>query len=170
MRVIALAGNPNSGKTTLFNAISGGSEKTGNWPGVTVEKKEAHLAIGGEEFQLVDLPGTYSLNSSSPEERIAGEFLQSERADVIINVTDGGRLLRNLPLTRAILESGVPSVVALNFADELEQSGKMPDAAQLSRALGVPVIPVSGRKRTGISELLAAAKVLSMRKLRLMIV
>jgi len=158
LRVIALAGNPNSGKTTLFNAISGGSEKTGNWPGVTVEKKEASLAIGREEFRLVDLPGTYSLNSSSPEERIAGEFLQSGRADAVVIVADGGRLLRNLPLTRAILETGRPAVVALNFADELEQNGAMPDAEELSRALGVPVIPVSGRKRTGITELLTAAR------------
>ena len=120
---IALAGNPNSGKTTLFNALTGSNQYVGNWPGVTVEKKEGKLK-GYKDVTVVDLPGIYSLSPYTPEEEVAREFLIKERPDVIINIIDGTNLERNLYLTTQLTELGIPVVLAVNMMDVLEKTGE----------------------------------------------
>ncbi|MCE5314679.1 50S ribosome-binding GTPase, partial [bacterium] len=121
--VIALAGNPNSGKTTVFNELTGSHQHVGNWPGVTVEHKEGTLRKLGYTFKIVDLPGTYSLAARSQEEIVARDFLIDNHVDVIVNVVDAGNLERNLYLTTQLLELGVPMVVALNMVDMAERRG-----------------------------------------------
>ena len=120
---IALAGNPNSGKTALVNALTGSNQYVGNWPGVTVEKKEGKLK-GYKDVTVVDLPGIYSLSPYTPEEEVAREFLIKERPDVIINIIDGTNLERNLYLTTQLTELGIPVVLAVNMMDVLEKTGE----------------------------------------------
>ncbi|MDI6706931.1 MAG: ferrous iron transport protein B, partial [Bacillota bacterium] len=151
---VALAGNPNSGKTTLFNALTGARQYVGNWPGVTVEKKEGKIKYKGLDIKLVDLPGTYSLNAYSIEEIIAKDYIVKDNPDVVINIVDGTNLERNLYLTVQLLELGVPVVLALNMMDEVERKGYRIDFEKLSRLLGVPVVPITAIKKTGISSLL----------------
>lgn len=151
---VALAGNPNSGKTTLFNALTGARQYVGNWPGVTVEKKEGKIKYKGLDIKLVDLPGTYSLNAYSIEEVIAKDYIVKDNPDVVINIVDGTNLERNLYLTVQLLELGVPVVLALNMMDEVEKKGYRIDFEKLSRLLGVPVVPITAVKKTGISSLL----------------
>ncbi len=153
---IALAGNPNSGKTTLFNALTGAREYVGNRAGVTVDKKEAPLK-GHNNVKIVDLPGVYSLTEYSPEERAALDCLINERPDVIINVTDATDLRRNLYLTTQLTELGIPMVIALNMMDEAEKNGEKPDIARLSAGLGCKAIGISAINGTGISELVGLA-------------
>ena len=153
---VALAGNPNSGKSTVFNALTGSRQRVGNFPGVTVERKEGAL-LGSDEAVVVDLPGAYSLAPYSAEERIASDFLTNERPDVIIDVVDATNPERNLYLTSQLLELGIPVVVALNMMDEARAAGTKIDFAGLSRALGVPVIPASASAGEGITELAEAA-------------
>jgi len=149
---IAVAGNPNSGKTTLFNALTGSNQYVGNWPGVTVEKKEGVL-IGHPEVVLVDLPGIYSLSTNSLEEELARDYLLESNPDAIINIVDGTNLERNLYLTTQLAELGIPMVLAINMMDEVEKSGAKIDGAALGKAFGVPVVEISALRETQIGEL-----------------
>ncbi|MDR0540465.1 MAG: ferrous iron transporter B [Spirochaetaceae bacterium] len=149
---IALAGNPNSGKTTLFNALTGSNQFVGNWPGVTVEKKEGRLK-GHKETGIIDLPGIYSLSPYSLEEVIARNYLLDEKPAAIINVIDGTNLERNLFLTTQLLELGIPVVAAVNMMDEVKRAGDTIDLAKLSAALGCPAVAISALKGTGLTEL-----------------
>ncbi|BAT71041.1 ferrous iron transport protein B [Thermosulfidibacter takaii ABI70S6] len=152
--VVALAGNPNVGKTALINSISGAKLKVGNWPGVTVEKKEISFMYKDHNIKLVDLPGIYSLTPFSQEERIARSFLLNEKVDVIIDVLDATNLERNLYLTTQLAEFGIPIVVALNFWDEVKRTGMEIDVNGLEKALNVPCIPTVATQRVGIEEIL----------------
>ena len=138
---IAFAGNPNAGKSALINALAGTRLHVGNWPGVTVEKKEALLTVGGEEVRLIDLPGTYSLSTYSIEERVTRDFLLHERPDVLVAVVDATNLERNLYLTLQLLELGIPTVIALNVWDEAQAKGIEVDVARLAQLLDVEVVP-----------------------------
>lgn len=148
---IALAGNPNSGKTTLFNALTGSNQFVGNWPGVTVEKKEGKLK-NRKDVTIVDLPGIYSLSPYTLEEVIARNFLINERPDAILNIVDGSNLERNLYLTTQLAELGIPMVVAVNMMDIVEKNGDKIDTDKLSVELGCPVVQISALKGNGISE------------------
>lgn len=154
--VVAVAGNPNSGKSTLINAIAGTRLHVGNWAGVTVEKKEAKFDYRGRSVRLVDLPGTYSLSPYTQEEIIARDYLVSERPDLIVNVVDATNLERNLYLTMQLLELGIPVVMALNVYDEAEAKGYSIDVKGLETMLGITVVPTSAVKKIGIGELLDA--------------
>lgn len=153
---IALAGNPNSGKTTLFNALTGSNQFVGNWPGVTVEKKEGNLRER-DDVIVTDLPGIYSLAPYSPEEMVARRYLAEEHPDVILNIVDASNLERNLYLTTQLLELGIPTVIALNMMDMVRRAGDSIDLAALSSRLGCPIIPISALRGEGIEEVKAAA-------------
>ena len=153
---IALAGNPNSGKTTLFNALTGSNQFVGNWPGVTVEKKEGKLK-GRDDVVIADLPGVYSLSPYSLEEVVARNYLVNERPDAILNIVDGTNLERNLYLTTQLIDLGIPTVVAINMADVVRKKGDDIDFEGLSRSLGCKVIEISALKEEGISEAVEAA-------------
>ena len=144
---VALAGNPNCGKTTLFNALTGENQYVGNWPGVTVEKREADCTLGNRPIRLVDLPGVYSLSPYSIEEEVARGFIEGKSCDAVLNIVDATCLERGLYLTLQLLEKGVAAVVALNMMDEAEKRGIHPDLEILSRELGAPVVAISARKR-----------------------
>ncbi len=148
---IALAGNPNSGKTTLFNALTGSNQFVGNWPGVTVEKKEGKLK-GKKDVVIMDLPGIYSLSPYTLEEVVARNYLINERPDAILNIVDGSNIERNLYLTTQLTELGIPVVVAVNMMDVVEKNGDGIDFGKLSKATGCPVVPISALKGTGIKE------------------
>ena len=152
--VVAVAGNPNAGKSTLINAIAGSRLHVGNWPGVTVEKKEALFDFAGCAIRLVDLPGCYSLSPYSQEEVITRDYLVTEKPDLIINVVDATNLERNLYLTIQLLELGMPMVMALNIYDEAEAKGFRINCRMLEEALGIAVIPTSATRKTGLEELL----------------
>ncbi|MCF8033305.1 MAG: ferrous iron transport protein B [Desulfarculaceae bacterium] len=154
---IALAGNPNAGKTSVFNALTGARQHVGNYPGVTVEYKEGSVQHHGRPVQVVDLPGTYSLTAYSPEELVARNYLIGQRPDVVVDVVDASNLERNLYLTVQLMELGVPLVVCLNMVDVAEAKGLKIDAAKLSRMLGAPVVPTVARSGRGMDELLQAA-------------
>ena len=155
---IALAGNPNAGKTTIFNALTGLHQHTGNWPGKTVEKKEGEIEHGDLKINIVDLPGTYSLTAYSPEEIVARDFIIQEQPDVVINVVDATNLERNLYLTIQILELDVPVVLALNMTDALHKDGSKINLDELSELLGnIPVVSTSANQGKGISDLIANA-------------
>ena len=154
---IGFIGNPNCGKTTLFNAYTGANLKVANWPGVTVEKVEGAIKDHGLNIHLVDLPGTYSLTSYTMEETVSRQFILSGEVDVIINVADASALERSLYLTLQLLELGKPVVLALNMMDIVEKRGMEIDMHRLPEMLGIPVIPVSARKRRGLDTLLHAA-------------
>ena len=154
---IGFIGNPNCGKTTLFNAYTGANLKVANWPGVTVEKVEGAIKDHDLNIRLVDLPGTYSLTSYTMEEQVSRQFILSDEVDVIIDVADASALERNLYLTLQLLELGKPVVLALNMMDIVEKRGMEIDTHRLPELLGIPVIPVSARKRTGLDVLLHAA-------------
>ena len=153
---IALAGNPNSGKTTLFNALTGSTQFVGNWPGVTVEKKEGKLKKH-DDVVITDLPGIYSLSPYTLEEVVARNYLIGERPDAILNIVDGSNLERNLYLTTQLTELGIPVVVAINMMDVVRKNGDKIDTAQLSRQLGCKIIEISALKGTGIREAAEAA-------------
>ncbi len=153
---IALAGNPNSGKTTLFNALTGSNQFVGNWPGVTVEKKEGKLKKH-DDVVITDLPGIYSLSPYTLEEVVARNYLIEERPDAIINIIDGTNLERNLYLTTQLTELGIPVVLAINMMDLVEKNGDKIDIDELSRQLGCKIIPISALKETGLTEICDAA-------------
>ena len=148
---IALAGNPNCGKTTMFNYLTGSAQYVGNWPGVTVEKKEGRLR-GHKDVTIIDLPGIYSLSPYTLEEVVARNYLIKERPDVILNLVDASNLERNLYLTTQLLETGIPVVVALNMIDIVNKRGDKIDTARLAKELGCPVVETSGLKGTGVME------------------
>ncbi len=153
---IALAGNPNCGKTTLFNEITGSKQHVGNWPGVTVEKKDG-VYKKDKEVIILDLPGTYSLSPYSAEEIVARDYLVKEKPDAVINIVDGTSIERNLYLTMQILETRIPMVVAMNMMDEVEGRGDRIDCQKLSELLGVLVVPIVARSGKGLKELMDAA-------------
>ncbi|MDR0852775.1 MAG: ferrous iron transport protein B [Clostridiales Family XIII bacterium] len=148
---IALAGNPNAGKTTLFNALTGSNQFVGNWPGVTVEKKEGKLK-GNKDVHIMDLPGIYSLSPYSLEEVVSRNYLIDERPDVILNIIDGTNLERNLYLTTQLLELGIPVVVAVNMMDVVHKNGDKIDIKQLSKELACPVVQISALRQKGLKE------------------
>ena len=154
MRKFALAGNPNSGKTTLFNALTGSTAHVGNWPGVTVDKREGVYKRLAEHVAIVDLPGIYSLSPYTPEEVIARNFILEEKPDCVIDIVDATNLERNLYLTTQLLEIDVPVVVALNMCDVVKKNGDRIDAKKLEKELGVPVVAISALKGEGIKELM----------------
>ena len=156
--VVALAGNPNTGKSTVFNALTGLRQHTGNWPGKTVARAEGGFSYRDRRFRLVDLPGTYSLLSTSVDEEIARDFLLFGRPDVTVVVADATRLERNLNLVLQVLEITGRAVLCLNLMDEAERHGVKVDDRQLARDLGVPVVVASARFGRGLPELLAAVE------------
>jgi Fe2+ transport system protein B len=153
--VIALAGNPNTGKSTVFNRLTGLRQHTGNWPGKTIARAEGGFAYESKRFKLVDLPGTYSLRSASPDETVAREFILFGRPDVTIVVVDANCLERNLNLALQILQITDRAVLCLNLMDEARANGVDVDARGLARELGIPVVPCTARSGEGIPELLA---------------
>lgn len=155
--IVAVAGNPNSGKSTLINAIAGTRLYVGNWPGVTVEKKEAVFELEGRKIKLVDLPGTYSLSPYTQEEIIARDYLVQEKPDVIIDVVDATNLERNLYLTVQLMELGIPVVIALNIHDEAEKKGYRFDLRTMEERLGIKVIPTVATRKKGLDNLMKAA-------------
>ena len=154
---VALAGNPNCGKTTLFNALTGSNQYVGNWPGVTVEKKEGTAHLGDRAITVVDLPGIYSLSPYSMEEIVARDFIIGEGPDAVIDIVDATNLERNLYLTVQLLELERPLVLALNFMDEVKARGDQIDVERLSKELGVPVVPITAKTGEGLDELLQVA-------------
>lgn len=153
---VAFAGNPNCGKTTLFNAYTGARLKVANWPGVTVEKKEGAFKFHEYQYKLVDLPGIYSLTCYSTEEILSRQYLLGDEVDVVVDVADASNLERNLYLTLQLIELGKPVVLALNMMDIVEERGMELDIHRLPEMLGIPVVPVSARKRTGLEILMHA--------------
>ncbi len=153
---VGFVGNPNCGKTTLFNAYTGARLKVANWPGVTVEKKEGAMKYHNHRFRLVDLPGIYSLTSYTMEEKLSRQYIMEEDVDVIVNVVDASNLERNLYLTLQLIELGKPVILALNMMDVVAERGMEIDLHRLPEMLGIPVIPVSARKKTGLDILMHA--------------
>ena len=155
---IALAGNPNCGKTTMFNALTGANQYVGNWPGVTVEKKTGKLKdTSGEEVNVTDLPGVYSLSPYTLEEVVTRDFILKENPDVIVDLVDATNIERNLYLTTQLIETGIPVVIALNMCDLLKKNGINIDVKALSKKLGCPIIETSALKKTGLKEVIAEA-------------
>ena len=153
---IALAGNPNCGKTTMFNDLTGANQYVGNWPGVTVEKKEGRYRAD-KEVVVTDLPGVYSLSPYTPEEIVTRDYLMSGKPDAVINLVDATNLERNLYLTTQIIDLGIPVVVALNMMDLVEKNGDKIDVDALAKRLGCPVVPTSALKGRGMEEVVKAA-------------
>ena len=160
---IALAGNPNSGKTTLFNALTGSNQFVGNWPGVTVEKKEGKLR-DNKDVTVMDLPGIYSLSPYTLEEVVARNYLITERPDVILNIVDGTNLERNLYLTTQLMELGIPVVMAINMMDVVKKSGDQINTKELSEKLGCEIVSISALKGEGVKEAAAKAVKLAEKK------
>ncbi|MBN1191065.1 MAG: 50S ribosome-binding GTPase [Dehalococcoidales bacterium] len=153
--VVALAGNPNSGKTTVFNSLTGARQHVGNWPGVTVEKKEGTCSYNGHDITIVDLPGVYSLTAYSPDEVVARNFIVNEKPDVVVDIVDASNLERNLYLSVQIMELEVPFILALNMMDEVEAKRYKVDVNAISQEMGVPVIPMVANRNRGTDDLLA---------------
>ena len=151
---IALAGNPNSGKTTVFNNLTGAHQHVGNWPGVTVEKKEGSYRYRGYKVKVVDLPGVYSLTAYSPDEVVARNFILEDRPDVVVDIVDASNLERNLYLTVQLIELEANLVVALNMMDVAESRNYKIDADSLTRELGAPVIPMIATRKGSHNKLL----------------
>ena len=152
-RVIALAGNPNTGKSSIFNMLTGAKQHVGNWPGKTVERVDGRYTHDGDEFDLVDLPGTYSLNASSPEEMIARDFLVGGEPDGAVVVVDAANLERNLYLAIQVLEIGIPTVVAVNMSDVARSRGLEIDPIVLSDRLEAPAVATVARTGKGLGDL-----------------
>ncbi len=154
---MALAGNPNAGKTTLFNELTGARQHVGNYPGITVDHKEGHFKHDGQEISITDLPGTYSLTAYSEEEIVTRDFLTSQKPDVVVNIVDASNLERNLYLSTQFLEMGVPLIIALNMMDVAKDRGIEVRSQKLSELLGIPVVPIIARSGKGTQELITQA-------------
>jgi small GTP-binding protein len=152
--VVALAGNPNSGKTTVFNNLTGARQHVGNWPGVTVEKKEGSCSFNRRDIKVVDLPGVYSLTAYSPDEVVARNFIIEEKPDVVVDIVDASNLERNLYLAVQIMEMGVPLILALNMMDEAEAKRYQINVETTSKEMGVPVVPMVANRNKGTLDLL----------------
>ena len=150
---IALAGNPNTGKSSIFNLLTGARQHVGNWPGKTVSRSPGAFTHRGCVVEIVDLPGTYSLNASSPEEMIARDYLVGDEPDAVVVVADAANLERNLYLAVQVLEIGVPTILVLNMVDVAASRGIHVDAAALSSRLGIPVVPMVARSGEGLESL-----------------
>lgn len=150
---LVLAGNPNSGKTSLFNALTGSKQHVGNWAGVTVEKKEGAVTVNGKQHTIVDLPGIYTLDADTIEQRVARDYILHDKPDLIINILDATNLRRNLYFTLQLREFGIPMIITLNMMDEVEKNGTKIDKEKLSKLFGVPVVGISASKGLGINEL-----------------
>ena len=161
---IALAGNPNCGKTTLFNALTGSNQFVGNWPGVTVEKKEGKLK-GHKDVIIMDLPGIYSLSPYTLEEVVARNYLIGERPDAILNIVDGTNIERNLYLSTQLMELGIPVVMAVNMMDLVDKNGDKIHISKLSQKLGCEVVEISALKGTGIQKAAEKAVALANQKI-----
>lgn len=155
---VALAGNPNAGKTTVFNALTGARQHVGNWPGKTVEQKSGTFIYEGTEYEVIDLPGTYSLSAYSIEEVITRDYILDEKPDVVVAVVDASNLERNLYLAVQLLELDVPVIVALNMMDSALSAGIKINDQALSAQLGVPVIPMTARRNQGMDNLIQAIR------------
>ena len=153
-RIIALAGNPNSGKTTVFNNLTGAHQHVGNWPGVTVEKKEGSCSHQGYHIKVVDLPGVYSLTAYSPDEVIARNFIVDEKPDAVVDIVDASNLERNLYLAVQILEMRAPLIIALNMMDQAESKRYRIDVNALAQEIGAPIVPMVANRNRGTDELL----------------
>ena len=151
---ITLAGNPNVGKTTLFNSLTGSNPRVGNWAGVTVDKKEGYF----NNFNIVDLPGIYAMDTYSNEEKVSKEFLETGDVDVIVNIVDASNLSRNLYLTTQLMEFNKPIVILLNMLDVAESKGIYIDSDNLSKELGVTVVPIIAKKKNGVDKIYLAIK------------
>ncbi len=149
----ALAGNPNVGKSVIFNALTGAKQKIGNWPGVTVEKKEGICNYKGTEIQVTDLPGIYSLTASSIDEKIARDYILDEKPDVVVDIVDASNIERNLYLTMQLMEMEANLVIALNKMDLAESKGYRIDVRKLSNEIGLPVVPMVAIRNEGVEEL-----------------
>jgi ferrous iron transport protein B len=150
---IAVAGNPNCGKTTLFNELTGSRQMVGNWPGVTVDRKTGFYAFEGHDFELVDIPGIYALSAHSSDEKVARDYLLSEDYDLIVNIVDAANIERNLYLTTQLLEMRVPMIVVLNKMDVAKSRQILINTEELSDRLGIPVVPIAASKRSGLTQL-----------------
>ena len=162
-RTVALAGNPNTGKSSIFNALTGSNQHTGNWPGKTVVRRQGTLRHRGTDYCVVDLPGTYSITAISPEEAVARDYLLSGEPDAVVVVVDAANLERNLYLAAQILETEIPAVIALNMVDVATRRHERIDHDSLAKRLGVPVVPTVARSDEGITELCDAIAHLDMR-------
>lgn len=151
--IVALAGNPNTGKSSIFNLLTGAKQHVGNWPGKTVDRSEGSFDHDDQSIQIVDLPGTYSLNVSSPEEMIARDYLVSGEPDAVIVVVDAANLERNLYLSVQVLETGIPTILVLNMTDVAISRGIVVDATELSTRLGIPVVSMVARSGEGLEDL-----------------
>ena len=156
--IVGLAGNPNVGKTTVFNRLTGMRQHVGNWPGKTVERAEGHFKHGGYEFNLIDLPGNYALSAHSIEEIVSRDFIVDDDSDVIINVVDAANLERNLYLTVQMMELGANLVLALNMNDFAKKKKHIIDIDLMSELLGFPIIEINAKTGEGIDELLTAVE------------
>ena len=152
---VALFGNPNVGKTTVFNLLTGSNQYVGNWPGVTIDKKEGFL---GKDIKIVDLPGIYAMDTFSNEEKVSKEFLETGDVDVIVNIVDASNLSRNLYLTTQLIEFNKPIVILLNMLDVAESKGIYIDSDNLSKELGVTVVPIIAKKKNGVDKISLAIK------------
>ena len=150
---VALAGNPNTGKSSIFNLLTGAKQHVGNWPGKTVARGEGSFRHDDQSIQIVDLPGTYSLNASSPEEMIARDYLVSGEPDAAVVVVDAANLERNLYLAVQVFETGIPAILVLNMTDVAKSRGIVVDPVELSIRLGIPVVPMVARSGKGVEEL-----------------
>ena len=164
MKHFALVGNPNCGKTTLFNSLTGSTAHVGNWPGVTVDKKEGTYKKCEEPISIVDLPGIYSLSPYTPEEVISRNYILDEKPDCVINIIDATNLERNLYLTTQILEIDVPVVIALNMIDVVRKNGDLLNPELLEQKIGVPVVAISAQKGENIERLMDIAYKASLTK------
>ena len=147
---VALTGNPNTGKSTIFNELTGARQKIGNWPGVTVDKKVGYVNYKGRTISVVDLPGTYSINAHSQEEVIVSDYFKENKPDIVLNIVDASNLERNLFLTVQLMENGIPLIINLNMMDEAERQGITIDKKKLEQAFGMPVTNTVGRSNKSV--------------------